>query len=41
VWYAWQVFGYDLDSDGGRLVTVEDIWESDLLEIVQVYGFSK
>lgn len=38
VWYAWQTFGYDLDSDGGRLVTVKDIWESDLLEIVQVYG---
>ena len=38
VWYAWQAFGYDLDSDGGRLVTVKDIWESDLLEIVQVYG---
>ncbi len=41
VWYAWQAFGYDLDSNRGRLVTVKDIWESDLLEIVQVYGFSK
>ena len=29
---------YDLDSNGGRLVTVKDLWESDLLEIVQVYG---
>ena len=38
VWYAWQAFGYDLDSNGGRLVTVKNLWESDLLEIVQVYG---
>ena len=38
VWYAWQTLGYDLDSDGGRLVTAKDIWESDLLEIIQVYG---
>ena len=38
VWYAWNQFGYDLDSDGGRLVTCDDILNSDLLEIVQVYG---
>lgn len=38
VWYAWQAFGYDLDSDGGRLVTAQDIWKSDLLELVQIYG---
>ena len=31
-------FGYDLDSDGGRLVTSADLLHSDLLEVVQVYG---
>lgn len=37
-WYAWQAFGYDLDSDGGKIVTVLDLAESPLLEVVQVYG---
>ena len=40
VWYAWQVFGYDLDSDGGRLVTPSDLLRSDLLEVVQIYGIN-
>lgn len=38
VWYAFQHFGYDLDSDGGRLVTVDDLARSPLLEVVQIYG---
>ena len=38
VWYAWQKFGYDLDSDGGRLVTANDLMNCDKLEVVQVYG---
>ncbi len=38
VWYAWNRFGYDLDSDGGRLVTAQDLLQSELLEVVQVYG---
>ena len=38
VWYAWNHFGYDLDSDGGRLVTSADLLHSDLLEVVQIYG---
>ena len=38
VWYAFWKFGYDLDSDGGRIVTPRDIYESPLLEIVQIYG---
>ena len=38
VWYAWNHFGYDLDSDGGRLVTASDLLHSDLLEVVQLYG---
>lgn len=38
VWYPYERFGYDLDSDGSWLVTPKDIANSDLLEIVQVYG---
>lgn len=38
IWYAFMRFGYDLDSDGGRLVTVGDLQESPLLEVVQVFG---
>lgn len=38
VWYAWQHFGYDLDSDGGKLVTANDILRSERLEVVQIYG---
>lgn len=37
VWYAWNHFGYDLDSDGGRLVTASDLMNSNHLEIVQSY----
>ena len=38
VWYAYQQFGYDLDSDGGIIVTPRDLYESANLEIVQIYG---
>ncbi len=38
VWYAFDHFGYDLNSDGGGIVTPKDIHDSDLLEVVQVYG---
>ncbi len=38
IWCAWEHMGYDLDSDGGRLVTVTDLLESDQLEVVQIYG---
>ncbi len=37
-WYAWQAMGYDLDGDGGVIVTVGDLAASPLLEVVQVYG---
>lgn len=40
VWYAWQHLGYDLDSDGGCLVTTKDLLDSEFLEIVQVYGIN-
>ncbi len=39
-WYAWQAFGYDLDSDGGRIVTVGDLAASTMVELVQVYGIN-
>ena len=39
VWQAFKRFGYDIDSDGGPLVTCNDIARSELLEVVQVYGF--
>ena len=38
VWYPYQHFGYDLDSDGSWLVTPKDIANSKLLEVVQVFG---
>lgn len=38
IWYAYKRFGYDLDSDGGKLVTVEDLLNSPDLEVVQSFG---
>ncbi len=38
VWYPYERFGYDLDSDGSWLVTPNDIANSGFLEIVQIYG---
>lgn len=38
VWYAYQQSGYNLDSDGGLIVTPKDLFESPMLEIIQVYG---
>lgn len=40
VWYVYRHFGYDLDSDGGSIVTPNDLYRSDLLELVQIYGLS-
>lgn len=37
-WYAWEHFGYDLDGDGGRLVSSDDLLRSELVDIVQMYG---
>ena len=37
-WYAWFAQGFDLDSNGGRLVTVADLAASPLLEVVQAWG---
>lgn len=38
VWYPFKHFGYDIDSDGSWLVTPKDIANSDLFEVVQIYG---
>lgn len=38
VWYALAAAGYDTDADGGRIVTVGDLSESPLFQVVQVYG---
>ena len=38
VWYAYEHFGYDLDSDGGFIVTPYDLSQSENLEIIQKYG---
>lgn len=38
VWEAFRLFGYDLDSDGGLIVTPKDIANSPYLEVVQVFG---
>ncbi len=40
IWQAFKRYGYDLDSNKGILVTPEDIAKSDLLEVVQIYGFN-
>ena len=38
VWSAYNKFGIDLDSNGGKIVTPYDILYSDQLEVVQVFG---
>ncbi|WP_312832780.1 hypothetical protein [Sedimentibacter saalensis] len=38
VWYPFMQSGYDVDYDGSWLVTPKDIANSDLFEVVQIYG---
>lgn len=38
VWYPFMQHGYDVDYDGSWLVTPKDIANSDLFEVVQIYG---
>lgn len=38
VWLAYAAYGYDIDSDGGLIVTPKDIAESELFEVVQIFG---
>ena len=37
-WYPFMQYGYDVDNDGSWLVTPKDIANSNLFEIVQIYG---
>lgn len=39
VWQAYKNAGYDIDSNGGIVVTPRDIARSPLFEVIQVYGF--
>lgn len=39
VWQAYKNAGYDIDADGGLIVSPRDIARSPLFEVVQVYGF--
>lgn len=38
VWCAYRAHGYDLDSNGGPIVTPRDLANSPLLEVCQIYG---
>ncbi len=38
IWYAYHAFGYDLDSDGGLIVTPRDIAGCEKLKNIQHYG---
>lgn len=38
VWYAYHVKGFDIDRNGGNIVTVQDILYHPDFEIVQIYG---
>lgn len=38
IWSAFNAFGYDLNSNGGKIVTPSDIAKSPLLELKQIYG---
>lgn len=40
VWEAYRQFGYDLDSNGGRIITPRSIANSPLLELKQIYGMN-
>ncbi len=38
-WYAFYKFGYDIDSNGGTIVTPQNIANSQYFDVVQVSGF--
>lgn len=40
VWYLYAQIGIDLDSDGGKIITPLDIFMSEEVEILQVYGMN-
>ena len=38
IWYAYDKFGVDIDSNGGKIVTPDQILRSENVSVVQVYG---
>ena len=40
IWYAYMQMGIDIDSNGGKIVTPDDILYSNELSVVQIYGIS-
>ncbi len=38
VWLAYKQAGIDLDSNGGKIVTPHDMYKSEYMEVVQVFG---
>lgn len=38
IWYAFSLYGLDIDSNKGMIVTPENIANSNLFEVVQIYG---
>lgn len=38
VWQAYKKFGIDIDSNGGKIVTPHDMYKSEYMEVVQVFG---
>lgn len=41
IWYSYLQYGYDLDSDGGFIVTPRDLYDSSYLERIAVYDTTK
>ena len=40
IWYAYMQSGIDLDSNGGKIVTPDDILYSEYVSVVQIYGIN-
>lgn len=40
IWYAYMQNGVDLDSSGGKIVTPDDIFYSENVSVVQIYGIN-
>lgn len=38
IWYSYKQLGIDIDSNGGKIVTPDDILYSDSVSIVQIFG---
>lgn len=40
IWYAYEKFGIDIDYNGGKIVTPDDILKSNKVSVVQLYGMN-